>query len=164
MFINAFSLSFYPKTIPIDTGKAILFGLAGLVGYELLSKASAAGTLTFYPGQLHSLDFDGATPIITVQLLAQNTSNKQFTMQSLAGNVFTENYLVGNISSFNPVTIAPNKQTIIPLRIRLSLIGIVNQIIDAIQTHNFQMTLQVESYVNVDGIQQPLNLNFKVGG
>jgi hypothetical protein len=157
------SLSFYLKSAKIDTSKAILLGLAGIVGYELLAKTQALGTVNFFPGKLHSLSFDGATPIVTVQLLAQNTSNKLFTMQSIAGNVYTDNYLVGNVSNFTAVQIAPNTQTAIPIKIRLSLLAVVNEIIAAIQTGNFSKTLYVDAHANIDGLQVPIKETFKVG-
>jgi LEA14-like dessication related protein len=129
----------------------------------LIAKGQALGTVNFYPGRVHSLDFDGATPIITVKLIAQNTSNKPFTMQSIAGNVYTDSYLVGNVSNFTPTTINANGQTEIPIKIRLSLLSVTNEIITAFQTGNLQKVLYVDAYANVDGIQIPIKENFKVG-
>jgi len=141
----------------------IAFSAAGLIAYSLLRKSAALGTLNFFPAGVRDLSFDGVTPVITIGLAAQNTSNQNFTMNSIAGNVFANNYFVGNVSSFEPLTIPANKQTIIPIKIRLSLIGIVNDIIRAFQTNNISQVLELESFANVDNLQVPINLKYKVG-
>lgn len=144
-------------------GESILLGLGALIAFGLIRKKNALGTLNFYPATATDLRFEGMTPILSLGLAVQNTSNQQFTLNSFSGNVYSNNYLVGNVSNFNPVTVAANKQTMVILKIRLSLLGITNDIIRAFQTHNIQQQLQLQAYVNVDGIQAPLNINYTIG-
>jgi len=74
---------------------------------------------------------DGITPIATFGLMIQNPSSQSFTIKSLAGNISANGFRIGSVSSFIPLTIRPNSQQIYLLNIRLSLIGVVSDIIAA---------------------------------
>ena len=157
-------LPFWLKTNHLKTGTAIILGLAGLAVFELWRKQSALGSLNFYPAGIKKLDFDGATPVITVTLVAQNTSNKTFTLNSIAGNLFADEFFVGNLSGFNnPVQIASNAQTGIDLDIRLQIIGIANNIIKALTQNDFSVNLELDAWANIDSLQVPINQKFKIG-
>ena len=148
----------------MKTSEAVLFGLGGLVIFELLRKQLALGTLNFYPSGIKDFHFDGITPVFTLTLVAQNTSNKDFKLNSLSGNLSANNYLVGNISVFNQaVMITRNAQTPIDMEIRLSLIGIANDVVRAITTGNLVVNMELNSYANIDGVQVPIDLEFKIG-
>jgi hypothetical protein len=142
-----------------------LLGLGGVIAIEMLNKAQALGSLNFYPGKAKSLSWDGATPIIKAELLAQNTSNKQFVINSIAGNIYTDNYLVGNVSQFNAINVPSNKQTVIILEFRLRLIQIANILVQAIQGQGFVKVVSTELDANVEGFPQaiPIDLQFKIG-
>lgn len=144
------------------TGEALLL-IGGAVGLYFYTKGRAAGRLTFYPGNVTGMAFDGPNPIATVELVVQNTSNTSLHINSLAGNVFSNNYLVGNISNFQGVVIPGNSQRSIPVNIRFMLLGIVNDIIEAFQTGNFRHDLVIEGTVNAEGLAVPLQLNYKIG-
>jgi len=152
------------KPITLRTGTAVFLGLATLAVLELWRKQSALGSLNFYPAGIKKLDFDGATPVITVSLVAQNTSNKDFTLNSIAGNLFADSYFVGNLSSFGqPFTIRSNAQTPIDLEIRLQIIGLANNIIQALTQNDFSVNLELDAWANIDGLQVPINQKFKIG-
>lgn len=140
-----------------------MFGAAGLIAYSLLRKASAAGTLNFYPGGVYALKWEDGKPVIYFNITIQNTSNQGFQMNSMAGNVYANNILVGNGSFFGEVNILPNSQGTLKLRIEMLLLGILNDIIDAIENGNFKQVLELEAYANVDNIQIPVNLTYTVG-
>lgn len=148
-------------TIKPWEGAAIL--TVGILGYSLIRKKAAAGTLNFYPDGVRGFRFDGATPVFIIGIGAQNTSNQSFTVNSIACNAYSDGYLVGNFSFFTPQTIAKNSQKIFTGDLRLALIGVVNQLINAYQSNNFQKVLELKGYANVDNLQIPLNLKFKVG-
>jgi hypothetical protein len=141
----------------------ILLAGAALIGYNLISKHFAAGTLNFLPGQIKSISF----PVITVGIVIQNTSNQAYTLKSLAGNVYTNAngsiYNIGNVSNFTAQTINPNSQKTIPIDLRLSLIGVVSDIFNLITSGNFQQDIQLKGFANVDGLQIPLVFNYKLG-
>jgi LEA14-like dessication related protein len=106
--------------------------------------------------------FEGLTPVLTLKLAVQNTSNQSFTLKSFAGNVWANNYLVGVTSSFDAIEIKANAQTLVPIKVRLSLLGIVNDIIQAITTHSKTVELELDSHANVDNLQVPVNIKYKV--
>jgi len=144
---------------------ATVFGLsaAGIILYSLFRKSAAAGTLNFYPASVKKIKFEGATPIMVFGLAIQNTSNQSFTLKSIAGNLYANNYLIGNIGAFNPQVIAANSQTVIDVNVRMSLIGIVTDIINGIKNNTFSQNLELESYANVDNLQVPVNITYKIG-
>lgn len=100
---------------------------------------------------------------MTIGLGVQNTSNQSFTIRSLAGNLYANNYYIGNVSSFTLRTIAPNSQQVIFITARLQLIGIVNDILNAFENRNFAQTIEIKAMANVDNLQIPININYKIG-
>lgn len=147
----------------MKTGTVIGLTIAAIAGYALLAKKSASGSLVFYPASVRNIKFQGSTPIMTVGLVIQNPTNQKFVVKSLAGNLFANNYLVGNLSSFQTTEILPNSEVILYVEIRLSLISIVNDIIRAFQFGNFSQDLLLKATANVDNYPVPLTLNYKVG-
>lgn len=129
----------------------------------MLRKGGALGTLNFFPDKVRSISFDGLTPVMTIGLGVQNTSNQSFTIRSLAGNLYANNYYIGNVSSFTLRTIAPNSQQVIFITARLQLIGIVNDILNAFENRNFAQTIEIKAMANVDNLQIPININYKIG-
>jgi hypothetical protein len=136
---------------------------AGVVLYSTLSKASALKTLNFYPAAVKDIRFDGATPVMTIGLAVQNTSNQKLVLHSFAGNLTANSYLIGNASLFTPTQILPNKQTVIWMNVRLSLIGIVQDILQAFNGNGSAQNIVLSATANIDRWQVPLNLKYKVG-
>lgn len=106
---------------------------------------------------------DGLTPVMTLGLAIQNTSNQSFTLQSLAGEVYANKYLIGNVGTFSAQTIHPNSETVIYIDCRLSLLGIVTDILNAIRNKTFSQTIELESTANIDNLQVPIDLSYKFG-
>lgn len=145
-----------------NTSTALLVA-GGIVLYATLSKANALQTLNFYPAAVKDLKFDGATPVLTIGLAVQNTSNQKIVLRSFAGNLFANSYLIGNIGLFTPTEILPNKQSILWLNVRLSLIGIVQDILNAFNGNGISQTLVLSATANIDRWQVPVNIKYKVG-
>ncbi len=141
----------------------MLLGGAALVIYNAFNKSADAGTLNFYPASVTQIRLDGATPVMTLGLAVQNTSNSKFVMRSIAANLYANNYLVGNLAYFLPQTINPNSQSVLLLDVRLSLLGIVNDIIAAFQFGNSKQDLLLQGNINVDNFQVPLKIPYQVG-
>jgi len=135
--------------------------LAGIAGVYLWNLSRAAGYLQYYPGNITG--FSLIPPVITVDLVVQNTSNITFTINSLAANVTSDGTQIGNISDFTPVVIPANSQGAVPLTLRLLPIGIVNDIISIITGGVGSRTILIKGTVNANGVQQPFELPFKVG-
>lgn len=131
--------------------------------YGLFRKGKALGNLYFFPKSFKGIRFDGITPVMTLGLAVQNTSNQSFTVNSLAGELWANKYLIGNVSQFDSYTVKANSQTVIDVKVRLSLIGIVTDIINAISNNTFSQTLELDSIANIDNLQVPIQLKFKFG-
>lgn len=151
----------------MNLAKGIAIGAGALILYNLFSRRMAAGTLNFLPGPVKSFRIDGATPIITVGLLVQNTSNQNYTINSLAGTVYTnsngKNWIIGNVSSFVPQVITQNSQSLLFVDLRLMLIGVVSDMINYLSVGDqFSQDISLNAIANVSGLQVPFNFNYKV--
>ncbi len=142
------------------TGGAILL-------YTLVAKARTLGQLIFFPERLRALQWISGAPVITLGIMVQNTSNNSLTIQSFAGNVFVkdsgETTVIGNVSNFSPVAINGNSQGVMEVKIRLFALSVVNQLIQSIENGNFEMTLMMQANANVDNLQVPVEMSFKIG-
>jgi len=147
----------------IKTSTVIIGGAVAFILYGLFRKGKALGNLYFYPKSLKGIKFEGVTPIMTLGLAVQNTSNQGFTMHSMAGELYANNYLIGNISQFDSYQVQPNSETVIDIKVRLSLIGIVTDIINSIKNKTFTHTLELDSTANIDNLQVPVDLKYKFG-
>ncbi len=147
----------------MKTGQAIALTAVALIGYNLIAKAKASDTLNYYPAGLPRIRFEGATPVLTIGLAAQNVSNQRFTIRSIAANVSANGFLVGNVSYWLPQVIEPRSQSVLTLDIRLSLLAVVNDIINAVQTGEISQEITLKGWVNVDGFQSPLEMKYKLG-
>lgn len=139
---------------------AVLAGVAGLYIWNL---KNAASNLVYTPGDITGFTIDGISPIIYADLIIQNTSNIEFTINSLAGNVTCDSTQVGNISNFTPVRILPNSQGALPLTLKMLPIGLVNNIISVITGGAGSKVLKLDGSVNANGVQSAFSMTFKAG-
>lgn len=147
----------------MKTGHAIVTAAAALVAYNLFTKSQASGTLNFYPTKVSNIGFDGVTPVATIGLAAQNPSNQRFTLRAITGNLSANGYVIGNISQFLQQVIQPTSSSVIYFDVRLSLLSVVSDVIEAFQTNNYSQELRFEGWINVDGFLQKLDIKYKVG-
>ncbi len=142
----------------------ILLGAGALVALNLISKGSAAKSLNFYPGSVKSLEFDGVTPVITLGLLVQNTSNQQILFRSFAGNIYANDFLVGNVATYQPTVVPANSQITYNLTVRLSPLGVVNELISIIQGANPRsMVMELQASANIDVVRVPVKIKYSIG-
>jgi LEA14-like dessication related protein len=144
---------------PLET---ILIGGAAVLVYSLFRKGAAAGSLNFLPFGIKDIKFQGVTPVLTMQLAVQNTSNQDFSLNSFAGSLFSNGTYIGNVSTFAEMIIPPNSQTILEVKIRLSILQIVNNIIADIERGTFKEVLTLKAYANVDNLQVPIEVAYKM--
>jgi hypothetical protein len=152
-----------PKTYTLKQSEVIAFGALGLLAFVMFSKVRAAGTLLFFPGRVSNVYFDGVTPIIQLSLTVQNTSSTGFTLESIAGNIVSEGYIIGNFSNFTPVNVPGNAQVSVPLTIRLQLIGLVQDLFTSFATGDFTKRVQLQGFVNAGFVRAPLDVAFEIG-
>lgn len=142
--------------------KAGLLVGGALLAYNAFAKGTALKTLNFYPKSVNDIQFDGPTPVIKFGLAIQNTSGQKMVLRSLAGNLYANGNLIGNISSYQILNINANSETVLRLNVRLSLLGIVEDIIQAIRGGGAQVALKFEAMANVDHYQVPIDISYKI--
>jgi LEA14-like dessication related protein len=140
----------------------VIVAILAVIGYSLYAKTTHAANLVFYPSSITGLAFEGSSPVIYADLLIQNASDSSFTLSSLAGNLYTDDTLVGNVSSFQPLQIPANSQVTYPLTFRLSLIGLTNDIISAIQSGVYPKKIHLDAKANGDGVQLPIDVVYQI--
>lgn len=142
--------------------RAILLPIAALTAVMLYAQKRASGFLTFYIQGI-ALAFEGITPILRLNVAVQNPTNEQFVVRSLTGQVFANDEVIGNLSSFVTVYVNPNTQVILPVYVRLNVISIVSDLITLIQNGGgMSQTIKVTGNVNANSIVSPINLTYKI--
>jgi len=146
----------------MNTNTIAFIGL-GLTGLYLYNRYQQAGSLIFYPGNITNIGFTGSNAVADTSIVIQNTSNGSFTVRSLAANVYYNDTLVGNISTFGNWVLGPNSQGQLPVQINFLLLSIINEIISVFTTKDRVKPLRVKGTVNADSIQIPLDLTYQIG-
>lgn len=134
-----------------------------VLAYNAFAKGSAAKLLNFYPKSVDALKFKGLSPELDLSILIQNTSNQVMNLNSYAGKLYSNGYYIGNLSSYNRVQIPRNGEVVLKVKARLFLIGIVQDLIRSFNGNGFAQMVEIESSVNVDNYQIPVNLKYKIG-
>lgn len=151
----------------VSAGKIVIGGLV-LYGLYELYKLRTIGNLVFYPtGLPRNMAFnseDGVTPTMELQVLIQNTSSLPTTINSISGNLFANNTLVGNVAALAPVEVPAGGEVVTAVRVRFQILGLVNDIIRAFQSNSFGQQVQFKGVANVGGLQVPLSLTYQIGG
>ena len=141
----------------------LLYIMVAAGGLYLWNLGRAATNLVYIPGNITGLSLAGLTPQVTATLVVQNTSNLEFTINSLAANVLSNGTQIGYISSFTPVVIQANSETRVPITMTLQPIGLVNEITSIITGGVGTREIVVDGSINANGIQAPLSIEYKIG-
>lgn len=137
--------------------------IAAAVGFSWVNRVRAVGNMIFLPGQILSFGYIGSLPTVQFSVFVQNTSGTPVTLNSLAANVFTSGQLIGNLSQFEPILIAPNAQTQITLTATLRPITLVTELTQLFLNKLYQRNILIEGYANANGLQFPVKLNLTLG-
>lgn len=145
--------------------QALLLFAGGVVLYNMFSKGHAAGNLNFYPDKVTDFNISGGSPMLKAFVRTQNTSNQSLVLRSMAGNVFVNGSLLGNVENFIPIAIPANGYALIPVVMRLSWISAINTLYDFFLGNRVgSQDIELDAYVNIDGLpQQTVKLVFKIG-
>lgn len=144
-------------------GLEALLLMGGMAALYAWNTSRSAANLNYFPGNITNMGFSGINAVATAQLIIQNTSNVDFTINSVAGNAFTDNTLIGNIENFQPVVIPGNSQAAVPLNITLLSISLIDQIISAFQNGFQKKQIKIQGTFNANGVQLPLDITYQVG-
>lgn len=136
---------------------------AGLLLYKGAAVVYNATRLNFFIAKLVPR-FQGLTPVLDIYIGVQNPTGGTFEINSITGNVYVDENFLGNLSSFTLIQIKPNAQTVFVATLRLSLIGVVQEVWNAIQTglSTVSFTLKFNGTVNVNGVPVPAILSYKI--
>ena len=143
--------------------KAILLTAGALFAYNAFAKGKALTTLNFYAKGVRAIRFDGVTPVMTIALGVQNTTGQNLILRSFAGNLFSNGYLIGNVSSYVQTAIRPNSESILLINARLSAIGIISNIVSAFNGNGAAQEVELDAKANVDNFQLPIKIKYKIG-
>lgn len=140
----------------------IIAGIVGIAAWFAYAKKESAAILNYYLKGL-SIDFDGITPILNINVVVQNPSNEFYQVNSIVADVFADDELIGNLSTFTTVKIPPTSEVTIPVKVRLKLLGIVTDIIDLIKNKSgIPKTLIFEGIINASGFVLPFNYAYNI--
>lgn len=107
--------------------------------------------------------WEGAAPVLRFKVSVQNVSNESFQVKSVVGTLRANGFVVGNVSTFTPVVVPPASAAEMEIDVRMSLIGVVSDIVNVIeQGSGPSQELEFTGNVNASGIVQPLELKYKI--
>jgi len=164
--VSVYSFEVYSRKIKYPLNTALKTGLligGALLAYNAFAKGNALQTLNFYPKKVSNIRIDGVTPVMTFGLAVQNVSNQSMVLHSLAGNLYANGILIGNVSSWVPTRINANSETVLQITVRLSLLGVVQDIIRAFNGDGWQQNIEFDARANVDRYNIPIKITYKVG-
>ena len=141
----------------------VLLGIAAVAAWFLYTQKKAIGMLS-YSIQSVGLNFDGLTPILRLNILVQNVSQEAFVINAFVGNLVSNGDTIGTMSLFGQYAVPAASQSILPIDVRLSLIGVVSDIVNVIQKGSgIAQNVSLTGYVNASGVVAPVNLTYKIG-
>ena len=146
------------------------FLIVGLIGTAVFflqkwSKAAALQSLNIVVKNFNVScgGFLCTSPELTVNLLLQNPTDQVINLRSIIANIFVNGQYIGNANALNVKAIAANSQDVYPLTVDLQITTILGEALAILQgDKNIQAVLELKGTVNVEGINYPLNLKFKV--
>lgn len=131
----------------MKTNTLLIWGIVGLIAYTVYTTTRAIGGLIFLP---RGINFNGGS--IQIVMGVQNPSMLPVPISSFAGNLLLNNNVVGAVSNFTPIVIAPNQETNITLTVSPNVFGIANGVIDAIRNGAPDTySAELQGTVNVNG-------------
>lgn len=140
-----------------STTNTLLIVGAAAAAWWFFTRANALNSLVFVP---KGIGIQGGG--LNLLLGVQNPTGAAIQLNSLAGSVNVNGSPIGNVSSFQPITIAPNAETVVPLYLAASPFGIVAQTVNLLDGNegagNFSASLS--GTANINNIPVPINLSF----
>lgn len=96
----------------------------------------------------------------TITVTLQNVSNATIQLNSLAATVTIDGDTLGNVSYFgNPISVGPNSQVDIPLKLNVSFLSLPGEIKDLMNNLGGNHTIEVKGNFNANNIPLPLDVS-----
>lgn len=133
--------------------------LIGAVGLYLFSRINAGKNIK---AVLKKINFGGSllSPKILITLGIQNPTSTGANVQSFTGEIYSEDKLIADISSFEKIRINPNSETIFVVTAIPQSVNIVKELIRVVKTRAKQNTFRLVGALNVDGNTLPIDFNY----
>lgn len=131
----------------------------GILLFNRLGTASAASRLNYVFDGI-SWEFKTALTVqINIDLGVQNPTSNSFVIKSFSGNLYLNDYYIGNVSNFTATTIAANAQTEYRVAVQLSTLSLPSAIVDLFKNFT-HLNGKLQGTVNVDNLSVPVNLEY----
>lgn len=130
----------------------------------VLSKIATAGNASRLNFTVSNVQpgLSGLNPVITLNLVAQNPTSESFQINAVVANVFLNGQPIGNISGFVPVTVQPTSQANIPLRVQLSGLELIDQVLGILNgSAGVAAAVRITGTVNLDGSNIPIDVTYQ---
>jgi LEA14-like dessication related protein len=128
---------------------------AGVAAYLLYQRYNAIGNLNFIPRGIQ-----GSGGQLVLLLGVQNPSSAPLSLNSFVGNLVVNGGNAGNVTLFQPVTINPNAETVVPVTIGYNVFGIVQSVLNTAGTDLSQASVVLDGDANIGNQLFPVNLKF----
>lgn len=138
----------------MKTGNLLLLGGAGLIIYYLSQLGVAGKTVQFV---FKGVSFLSATKL-QIQLMVQNVSNANITLNALTGDVTINGNELGSASTFTPVDIPGASQQQINLILDISILSLPSTIINLINQAGNTLNFQVTGNANINSLVVPFSV------
>jgi hypothetical protein len=143
--------------------KTALLAAGALIAYRLFATGKTLKSLRFFPKKVYDIKWEDATPVLKFGLGVQNISNESLMLNSLSGNVFCNGIIIGSVTLFSPTKLNASSETILFFTVRLSLLGIVQDLIKAFKGGGWKKNIVFKAMANVDRWNIPINVSYTVG-
>jgi LEA14-like dessication related protein len=143
--------------------KTALLAAGALIAYRLFASGKTMKSLRFFPKKVYDIKMEGITPVLKLGLGVQNISNESLELKSLIGNVFCNDIEIGRVNLISPTKINASSETILILSVRLSLLGIVQDLIKAFKGGGWKKKIVIKAMANVDRWNIPINVSYTIG-
>jgi LEA14-like dessication related protein len=140
----------------MKTSTILILGAVAFVAYNAFETAEFAQTVNIIFG---GVDIQNLNSWI-VKMYVQNITDKSVVVNSMTGVLSLNGDEVANISSFQQVTVLPNSQSEIDVKISPELLSIAGSVVDLVNNTGSQLNFNATGNVNVDGLPiLPFNLD-----
>jgi hypothetical protein len=153
-----------PDPLRSSMNTTTILGLSALaaIGLYFVRLKGTVSNLNFYVYGA-GLTFDGIVPVLHLDVAIQNPDENSFVIKSIAGQLSSNGYPIGNVSAFTQATVPPLGQIVYPIYIRLSLISIVSDIVHVFTGGGVQQKVEFNGTTRIDNLTAPLSFEYTIG-
>jgi len=141
--------------------KGLIYILGGAAALFLLTRKSLSKKLVF---QLKDVGTSGKwfAPVLVIKFRILNPSNQSAVVNSVAGELFMNNDLVTNISTFTKQKIGAKSESTLTLEAKPGLTDVFSTLIKVISNKKKNYTFKFVGNANIDGLIVPIAETYKI--